>query len=158
MPNTPALVGCGATVLVANQRAVGAQRQVAEEILATAGFTAWVEDEPLLDVVTALSGSGPAYFFLVMDALAKAAATHGLDPALARRLCTQTALGAATLAQATPDTSLEQLRLNVTSPGGTTERGIESLQNDGIDQAMQRAVDAALHRSRQLAQILGDSE
>ncbi len=158
MPNTPALVGCGASVLVSNDLVTDEQRRFAERILATAGSTDWVEDEGLMDVVTALSGSGPAYFFYFMEALAAAAARRGLDPGLARRLCTQTGRGAATLAQASDDLTLEKLRENVTSPGGTTERGIASLVDDNVAEALERALDAAMKRSAELAKILGDIE
>ncbi len=158
MPNTPALVGCGASVLVANDCVADDQRGFAERILATAGSTDWVEDETLMDVVTALSGSGPAYFFFFMEALAAAAARRGLEPGLARRLCVQTGRGAATLAQASDDLTLEQLRENVTSPGGTTERGIASLVDDRVSEALERAVDAAMNRSAELANTLGDTE
>lgn len=151
MPNTPALVGRGATALVANGAVSAAQRGVAEEILGAVGITTWLEEESLIDVVTALSGSGPAYFFLVMDALCRAAERRGLDGATARRLCTQTALGAATLAQASDET-LEQLRHNVTSPGGTTEQGVNALVEAGLEQAFDDAIEAARRRSVELSQ------
>lgn len=154
MPNTPALVGRGAAALVANARAGSAEREAAAALLAAVGTVTWVEDESLLDVVTALSGSGPAYFFLVMDALCRAAERRGLDSATARQLCTQTTLGAATLAMSSEE-SLERLRLNVTSPGGTTEQGVNALMAAGIVQAFDDAIDAAAKRSRKLAQELG---
>lgn len=156
MPNTPAMVGRGAAALAANERTSTEQRERAESILGAVGITAWLDDEALMDVVTALSGSGPAYFFLVMDALCKAAERHGLDAAVARRLCTQTALGAATLAMDSEE-SLEQLRLNVTSPGGTTEQGVRALVDAGVESAFERAVDAAATRSRELSQPTGTS-
>lgn len=154
MPNTPALIGAGASALVANPLAGPEQRGAAESILAAVGITTWLSNESLMDVVTALSGSGPAYFFLVMDALCKAAVSHGLDPRTARQLCTQTAIGAATLAQ-TSSESLQRLRLNVTSPGGTTERGVDALERFGLEKAFQEAIDAARNRSRELAGELG---
>ncbi len=154
MPNTPALVGRGAAALVANDRVSPEERARAESILGAVGITAWLDDESLMDVVTALSGSGPAYFFLVMDALCRAAERHGLDAAVARRLCTQTALGAATLAMGSEE-SLERLRLNVTSPGGTTEQGVRALVDAGVESAFERAVDAAATRSRELSQPTG---
>ncbi len=150
MPNTPALVGRGATALVANDTATPAQRARAEEILAAVGITTWLEKESLIDVVTALSGSGPAYFFLIMDALCRAAERRGLDGETARLLCTQTALGAATLAMASED-SLERLRLNVTSPGGTTEQGVNALKAAGLERALDDAIGAAEGRSRELS-------
>ncbi|KAA3624989.1 MAG: pyrroline-5-carboxylate reductase [Proteobacteria bacterium] len=157
MPNTPALIGCGAAALVGNERVSQSQRDRADAILAAVGLTTWLDDESLLDVVTALSGSGPAYFFLVMDALTKAGVQLGLDPLTARRLCARTALGAATLAE-TSEQSLEQLRLNVTSPGGTTERGIAALQAGNLETVFNDAVDAARARSVELAAELGEKE
>ena len=158
MPNTPALVGCGATALVANARTTVEQRRVAEEVMSTAGITAWLDDESQMDVITALSGSGPAYFFLIMDALADAAVEFGLDAELARRFTVQTALGAATLAMSSAEQSLERLRLNVTSPGGTTESGIQSMHESGVAAAMKLALQAARQRSIELAKHLGDDE
>lgn len=151
MPNTPALVGHGASALCGNARVGQAQRQTADALLAAVGITSWLDDESLLDTVTALSGSGPAYFFLVMDALCRAAERHGLDADTARRLCTQTALGAAALAMQSEE-SLEQLRRNVTSPGGTTEQGVQALTAAGLEQAFADAIDAARRRSIELSQ------
>lgn len=151
MPNTPALVGRGATALVANDAASEPQRAFAEEILGTVGITTWLDEESLIDVVTALSGSGPAYFFLVMDALCAAAERRGLDGTTARALCTQTALGAATLARDS-ELTLERLRLNVTSPGGTTEQGVNALTAAGVEQAFDDAIEAARRRSVELSQ------
>ena len=151
MPNTPALVGRGATALVANDAVNEAQHRQAEDILGTVGITTWLSEESLIDVVTALSGSGPAYFFLVMDSLCAAAERRGLDGDTARALCTQTALGAATLARDS-DQTLERLRLNVTSPGGTTEQGVNALTAAGIEQAFDDAIEAARRRSVELSQ------
>jgi pyrroline-5-carboxylate reductase len=123
MPNTPALVGSGASALFANPRVSEAQRDLAESILRTVGITVWLPNEGLLDVVTALSGSGPAYFFLVMEALERAAIAQGLESSIARLLTLETAFGAAKMALE-GGTEPDELRRRVTSPGGTTERGI----------------------------------
>jgi pyrroline-5-carboxylate reductase len=155
MPNTPALIGCGATAMISNSVTDSGQRREAEAILGAVGTTTWLDDESMMDVVTALSGSGPAYFFLVMDALCKAAVAHGLDAATARELCTQTALGAASLARSSEET-LERLRRNVTSPGGTTERGVAALEDGGLVKLFEKAIDSARIRSLELAKELGD--
>jgi pyrroline-5-carboxylate reductase len=157
MPNTPALVGCGATALIANDRVTPSQRDSAEAILAPVGLTTWLEDEHLMDTVTALSGSGPAYFFLVMDVMSRAAQRRGLDASTARRLCVRTALGAAKLAEHSEDT-LEALRKNVTSPGGTTERGLNALMDGGLERIFENAIDAAYNRSVELSEQLGEDE
>jgi pyrroline-5-carboxylate reductase len=154
MPNTPALVGLGMTVLSANASVTPEQRQRAESILAAVGQTRWTDDETLLDAVTAVSGSGPAYFFLVMEAMQAAAESLGLSPEAARQLVVQTARGAAELA-AHSDESTAQLRINVTSPGGTTERALAVLESAGLREHFQAALTAACDRSRELADQLG---
>lgn len=154
MPNTPALVGMGMTVLHANARVKAAQREQAESILGAVGQTRWTDDENLLDAVTAVSGSGPAYFFLVMEAMQAAAESLGLDPEAARQLVVQTARGAAELA-ANSEASTAQLRINVTSPGGTTERALAVLEDAGLRESFVQAITAACDRSRELADQLG---
>ncbi|MHB1950041.1 MAG: pyrroline-5-carboxylate reductase [Acidiferrobacteraceae bacterium] len=151
MPNTPALVGASMTVLFPAEGAGPEQRRQAETILRAVGEVEWVKDESLLDAVTAVSGSGPAYFFLVMEALEQAAAAAGLDGMLARRLVRQTALGAALMAQS-DDPAL--LRERVTSRGGTTEQGIAVLEEAGTRRAFSAAVAAACRRSRELSELL----
>ncbi|GJL82272.1 MAG: pyrroline-5-carboxylate reductase [marine bacterium B5-7] len=155
MPNTPALVGRGATAIFAGENVSSTQHERAEFILQTTGITRWLDSESLLDVVTALSGSGPAYFFLMMESLIEAACKHGLDTKIARDLCIQTALGAAELAGKS-DVSLSELRRRVTSPAGTTERGVEALQRGGIVAAATDAIDAARLRSIELSKDSGD--
>ncbi len=155
MPNTPALVRAGITALYARDGVSAAQRAQAEQVLGAVGETLWVADEGQLDAVTAVSGSGPAYFFLVMEAMQAAAESLGLEPAVARRLTLQTALGAARLAVAS-DEPVAQLRRNVTSPGGTTERAIGVLEDAGLRGDFQAALQAACARSRELAQALAD--
>jgi pyrroline-5-carboxylate reductase len=151
MPNTPAAIGRGITVACANQRVTPAQRQFCERLLAAAGDSAWVEDEALLDAVTAVSGSGPAYVFLLVEALAAAAEAVGLPPELGLRLARATVAGAGELARLS-DEAPTQLRRNVTSPGGTTEAALDVLMaKDGLVPLIGRAVAAAAARSRALA-------
>lgn len=154
MPNTAALIGSGASGLCANARASAAQRDLAESILRAVGVTAWVEDEGLMDVITAVSGSGPAYFFLAMEALEAAAVRHGLDARTARLLTLETAFGAAKMALEGGEEPA-QLRRRVTSPGGTTERAVQALESGGIDKLFDQAVAAAIVRARELADLFG---
>ncbi|HHM05535.1 MAG TPA: pyrroline-5-carboxylate reductase [Gammaproteobacteria bacterium] len=156
MPNTPALVGSGASALYANAYVDAEQRDLAESILRAAGVTLWVDDEAQMDTVTALSGSGPAYFFLVMEALEQAAVRHGLPPASAHLLTLQTAYGAAKMALESPE-ELGALRRRVTSPGGTTERAIQVLQDSKLEALFERALAAAEQRSKELATLFGEN-
>jgi pyrroline-5-carboxylate reductase len=155
MPNTPALVGSGATALFANDWVSEQQRQLAESILRAVGLTVWVQEEALLDTVTALSGSGPAYFFLVMEALEQAGINLGLPPHTARLLSLQTAFGAGKMALESNE-SPAALRCRVTSPGGTTEKAITTLQESGLEALFFRALDAARQRSQELGVLLGE--
>ncbi len=155
MPNTPALVGAGAAGLYANTLVSSAQRDTAESILRAVGTTVWLKDETLMDVVTAVSGSGPAYFLLVIEALEQAAIAHGLDHATARLLAIQTAYGAAKMALEGGDEPAT-LRVRVTSPGGTTEQAVKVLEDAGIVALFHDAVGAAVRRSRELADLLGE--
>jgi pyrroline-5-carboxylate reductase len=154
MPNTPALIQCGATALYANDAVSEAQKQLADEILRAGGITTWVEQEDLLDVVTALSGSGPAYFFLLMEAMQKTAVELGLAPDTANRLTLQTALGAARMASES-GVPAEELRARVTSKGGTTAAAIASFEQTGFHYNVSKALHAACNRSRELAEELG---
>jgi pyrroline-5-carboxylate reductase len=154
MPNTPALVQCGATALVANARVNGAQKELAESIMRAVGLTLWLEREEQMDAVTALSGSGPAYFFLVMEALESTAAELGLAKETARLLTLQTAFGAAKMALESSDDAAT-LRQRVTSPGGTTEQALRVLEEGGLRQLFGRALQAASDRSKELAHLLG---
>jgi len=151
MPNTPALVGLGAAGLYANEQVATRQKQQAEQILQSTGITVWVDAESDLDAVTAISGSGPAYFFLFIEALQNAAIELGLGADTAASLARQTALGAATMAI---DKDVTMLRQQVTSKGGTTERAIESFQQGGLQQLVLDATRAAQLRSEQLAREL----
>ncbi len=155
MPNTPALLGAGATGLYCTAGVSAAQRKLTERILGAVGIVQWVDKEELLDVITALSGSGPAYFFLVMEGLIQAGVEMGLSPAQAQALTVQTALGAGRMAAAgTEDPTV--LRHRVTSPGGTTEQGLRVLEESGLRKILLRAVQAARHRSEELARKLGE--
>jgi pyrroline-5-carboxylate reductase len=151
MPNTPAAIGRGITVACANERVTAPQRRLCDRLLAAVGDSAWVEDEALLDAVTAVSGSGPAYVFLLIEALAEAAEAAGLPPDLALRLARGTVAGSGELARQS-DESPAQLRQNVTSPGGTTRAALDVLMApDGLAPLIRRAVAAAARRSRELA-------
>jgi pyrroline-5-carboxylate reductase len=151
MPNLPAAIGCGFTVACANALVTPDQRQRCEALLGAVGESAWVDDEALLDAVTAVSGSGPAYVFLLIEALAQAGEREGLPPDLALRLARSTVRGAGALAQLS-DESPAQLRQSVTSPGGTTQAALDLLMAaDGLEALMVHAVAAAAARSRVLA-------
>ena len=155
MPNTPALTGNSASGMYANHLVSKYQRAQAQKIMEAIGTTVWVDDESLIDTVTAVSGSGPAYFFYLMDAMVKAAQEGGLNPETSRQLTLQTALGAARLALAS-DESPTELRRRVTSPGGTTEAAVEILDKKGCEKILIRAVHAARQRSVELAKLLGE--
>ncbi|MEM7124031.1 MAG: pyrroline-5-carboxylate reductase [Pseudomonadota bacterium] len=151
MPNTPAAVGHGITALVANRHATDAQRAAADALAATVGETVWLDDEALMDAVTGLSGSGPAYVFLLIEILANAGVANGLPPDIAGRLASATVEGAGQLARLS-DQSPEELRRAVTSPGGTTAEALEVLMaEDGLQPLFDRAVAAATRRSKELA-------
>ena len=154
MPNTPSLVQSGATGLYANAAVSEEQKQLAESILRAVGLTVWVEDEAQLDIVTALSGSGPAYFFMVMEAMEKAAESLGLPADTARLLAIQTGFGASKLAlEIEEDPAI--LRKQVTSPGGTTEQAIKTFEELGLIEMFNKAMKAARDRAAQLAEELG---
>ena len=155
MPNTPALVQSGASALYANPGVSEEQRNLAESILRAVGLALWVEDESLMDPVTALSGSGPAYFFLFMEALQSAGKRLGLSEETARLLTLQTAFGASKMALESSDDAAT-LRRRVTSPGGTTERAIEVLQQHDFEAIVMQALDAATKRSQELANEFGE--
>jgi pyrroline-5-carboxylate reductase len=151
MPNTPAAIGRGITVAAPNQRVSQRQRDLVHALLAATGVVEWVGDEALMDAVTAVSGSGPAYVFLLAEALARAGVAAGLPEELAAKLARETVAGSGELLHRSPlDASV--LRQNVTSPGGTTAAALDVLMAaDGLEALMTRAVAAATARSRQLA-------
>lgn len=154
MPNTAALISSGASGMYANAHVDPTRHDQAESILRAVGVTVWVREERLLDVVTALSGSGPAYFFLVMEALERAAIENGLDPAQARLLTLETAFGAAKMALEGQEEPA-QLRQRVTSPGGTTEQAVKVLEDGGLRSLFTQAIRAAIFRARELADMFG---
>lgn len=154
MPNTPAMVQSGATALIANTTVTEDQRELAETILRAVGLTVWLENEGQLDAVTALSGSGPAYFFLVMEAMQHAGSELGLPSETARLLTLQTAFGAAKMALESSD-SAAVLREHVTSPGGTTEQALAVFEDGNLRGLFDKALKAACERSRELAGLIG---
>lgn len=154
MPNTPALVLTGATALHANRNVSEEQKDLAENILRAVGLALWVDDESSLDAVTAVSGSGPAYFFLLMEAMEKAALELGLDEHVSRLLIQQTALGSAKIALESSE-SPAQLRQRVTSPGGTTQKATDSFMQNGFFDIVSQALHAAKDRSVEMSKQLG---
>jgi len=155
MPNTPAMIQVGATVLHASPKVTAQQKDLAETILRAVGLTRWIDDESLMDAVTALSGSGPAYFFLVMEAMEAAAVAMGLPADTAHLLTRQTALGAACMAMEISE-SRSTLRQRVTSPGGTTERALQTFEEGGLPELFQQALANARDRSIELSKLLGN--
>lgn len=154
MPNTPSLVLSGASGLFANSHVSEEQKDIAESILRAVGLTVWVDEEKQLDAVTALSGSGPAYFFMVMEAMEKAGEELGLPADTARLLAIQTGFGATKLALEVDDDPAE-LRQKVTSPGGTTEQAINTFEERDLVDIFSQAMKAARDRAEQLAEELG---
>lgn len=154
MPNTPALIGQGMSGMFFNEQVSNDQKQIAEKILGMVGKTVWLDREADIDSVTAISGSGPAYFLLFIEALIDAATNRGLPPETARVLALQTALGAAQMASESTH-SVTKLRHQITSPGGTTEQAIDTLKKGQLTQLINQAVDAAAKRSAELAEKLG---
>jgi len=157
MPNTPALLQTGATGLFANAQVSETQRDLAESILRAVGLTLWVEKEDQMDALTALSGSGPAYFFRIMEAMETAGTELGLSAETAHLLTLQTALGAAKMALESSEAT-DILRKRVTSPGGTTEQGLRVMEEWNIDGLMAQVLTAASERSRELAKSLGETK
>ena len=150
MPNTPAAIGQGIAALVANGAASREQRELCGELLAAVGAVAWLDDETHMDAVTAISGSGPAYVFLLIECLEQAAVDLGLPAALARQLAVATVAGAGAYAAAAKDTPAE-LRRRVTSPNGTTQAALDVLMApSGLQELIARAARAAAQRSREL--------
>ncbi len=154
MPNTPALVKSGATALYANEQTSDEQKTLAESIMRAVGLTLWLDNESDMHAVTALSGSGPAYIFLVIEALEKAGVELGLDGKTAHLLAIQTSFGASKMALESDD-SPEVLRNKVTSPGGTTEKAIGILQDGKLEELFARALEGAKDRSIEIALLLG---
>ncbi len=157
MPNTPALVGAGATALFANSRVSEKQKEQAESILRAVGITQWLTSEDQIDIVTALSGSGPAYFFHLMECMQKAAEDLGLPHDVSRLFTLQTALGAAKMAMES-DVDVATLRQRVTSPGGTTESALKVFDKSGFEKMCQQAMEAARDRGQVIATMFDDKE
>jgi pyrroline-5-carboxylate reductase len=155
MPNRPALIGAGATGLFAAAGTTPAMRQLTEAVLATTGLCVWVNRETDIDLVTALSGSGPAYFFRLAELMAEAAIGQGLDADTARRLAAQTLAGAGQLVAAEAQPDLARMRAEVTSKGGTTEAALAMFATLGLAQIVAAAQEAAARRSRELAEQFG---
>jgi pyrroline-5-carboxylate reductase len=152
MPNTPAMIGQGITAGFANAFVSEMQRQIVEKLFQAAGQFLWLDDEQNMHAVTAVSGSGPAYVFALIEALTAAGITHGLSSAIAEQLARQTVIGSAALAAAQADISPAQLRQNVTSPNGTTAAGLAILQAEkGLDDLIRQTVAAATQRSVDLS-------
>jgi pyrroline-5-carboxylate reductase len=156
MPNTPALIGAGVSGLCADGSVDHEGRTRAERILGAVGSAVWVEDEAMMDAVTAISGSGPAYVFYFIEALQETAVELGFDPNVARQLSIETVLGAAKLAHSSGD-SVATLRARVTSKGGTTEAALRSFDDDALMAAIRRGILAAAERGRQLGEATAGS-
>ena len=154
MPNTPALLRQGVSGLFANAQVSAEQKAQAEQLLSAVGMALWLDEEHLIDAVTAVSGSGPAYFFLLIEAMTAAGQQLGLPRETAAQLTLQTALGAARMA-CESDVEAAELRRRVTSPNGTTEAAIKAFQAGGFEQLVQQALNAAAQRSAELAEQLG---
>jgi pyrroline-5-carboxylate reductase len=153
MPNTPAMVGQGITAAFGNTSVSAHHRQIAESLLSAVGKSVWVDNEDHMHAITALSGSGPAYVFALIETMAQAGIEAGLDADLAMTLARQTVIGSGALAAAKPEASAEELRRNVTSPGGTTEAGLDVLlaKQSGLNELITAAIKAAAKRSRALS-------
>ena len=155
MPNTPALIGEGATGLFANKLVTKTQKQLAQSIMEAVGLTVWLNNEKDIDTVTALSGSGPAYFFLLMEAMQDVAQELGLDREVAESLVSQTAVGASQLVRKTKESTV-LLRKQVTSPGGTTERAVSEFEGGNLRGLVRNALIAAKDRSIELSEDLSN--
>lgn len=151
MPNTPASIGMGATVAIANAHCTPAHKALANKALNGTGLVEWIDDEGLMNAVTALSGSGPAYVFYLIEVLEKAGIELGMPQDLAGKLARQTVIGSAALADTSPETAAGTLRENVTSPGGTTAAALDVLMNGELEALFKKALKAAENRGRELA-------
>jgi pyrroline-5-carboxylate reductase len=157
MPNTPSLIQLGASGLFANEHTSIAQKNLAETVLKAAGIVQWVQSEAEIDAVTAVSGSGPAYYFLLMEAMIDAGVELGLSRETASELTIQTAIGAAQMAKES-DVDTAELRRRVTSPGGTTEQAINTFESADLRDIVKAALNAANRRSGELAELLGEEK
>jgi pyrroline-5-carboxylate reductase len=151
MPNTPAMVQAGFTAICANQKITDSYKETAMNLFQSCGMAQWLEDETLMDVITAVSGSGPAYVFHFIEALTNAAIEGGMPEDLAQIAARQTVIGAASLAHHAKSTPARTLRENVTSKGGTTQAGLEILMNGDFQEILNQTIKAAKDRSQELA-------
>ena len=151
MPNTPSQLGLGVTGIYASPETSEQQKQITDQIMSATGIVSWLNTEAEIDHIIAVSGSGPAYFFLFMEAMEQKAVSLGFSAEQARKLVQQTALGAAHMVVEN-DLPIGQLRENVTSKGGTTQAALDSFRNDGLPQIVTNAMDCALHRAKEMAQ------
>ncbi len=150
MPNTPAMIGKGMTGAYANQYATDEHKNRVTELMKYSGLIEWIDDEDLMDAITAISGAGPAYVFYMIEALTQAGIANGVKPDLAATLARQTIIGAAALAEIHAETSPEILRQNVTSPGGVTEAGLKTLMDGRFQEILTRTVTNAIARGKEL--------
>jgi pyrroline-5-carboxylate reductase len=157
MPNTPALIGCGASGLYANKHTTSAQRNTAESIMRAVGIVVWLDEEKLIDSVTALSGSGPAYFFLFMELMQEVGEKMGLSPDTSRLLTLQTGFGATRMALESSE-QLATLRQKVTSPNGTTEQALKAFEKNNLRKIVSEALEAAHNRAGELADLMDTAE
>ena len=156
MPNTPALLGLGASALYANPHCDSSDKTLAESLLKAVGLTVWVEEESLLDTVTSLSGSGPAYFFYLIECMTNSAIEQGLDAETAENLAIETAFGAASMARSRKETPAK-LRENVTSKGGTTAAALTSFASNDFPATISKGMQAAENRAKEMGQEFGNS-
>ena len=156
MPNTPAMVLCGATGLFANAQVSTAQQTLVEKIFMAVGYACWVDNEAQIDAVIAVSGSGPAYFFRIMEIMQQVGQELGLSEQIAGDLTLKTALGAARMA-AQSNTNPSQLREQVTSPGGTTQAALQTFADQGLEDTFRKAMNSALTRAEQMSTDFGSA-
>ncbi|WP_440874333.1 pyrroline-5-carboxylate reductase [Thalassotalea sp. PLHSN55] len=152
MPNTPSQLGLGMTGMYASKDVSAAQKDMSEQLMQAAGEIVWLAEEHQIDHIIALSGSGPAYFFLFMEAMEKQALAYGFSPEMSRKIVQQTALGAANMVVHNNELSIGQLRENVTSKGGTTQEALRTFNEGGLPQLVTKAMTAALDRAQEMAQ------
>ncbi len=150
MPNTPASIGKGMNVAIANAKSSDTHKNMAEDLLNACGVCQWIEEESIMDAVTALSGSGPAYVFHLIEMLANSGENIGLTKDMAMTLARQTVIGSAALAEITPDIKASELRNNVTSPGGTTQAALDTMMDGRMQNIMDEVLSAAKNRSKEL--------
>ncbi len=150
MPNTPAMIKKGFTALIGNHHVSDKSQHCAQNLFQSCGTTQWIDDEAMMDNITAISGSGPAYLFYMIEALSKAAIENGMPPELAEKAARQTIIGASALAESQNDTTPKILRQNVTSKGGTTQAGLDVLMDGRFDTVLNETIAAAQNRSREL--------